>query len=145
MWYFASSVEAHAPAGRGKAAAEESDDRYEPQQVDSAGRAGLKTLTQVGLREWVRDLHARYEACEKQICFALRVSHSSFRYPSVVADDNALRQRIREFTESRVHYEYRRIHILLRREGKGWQDNHKRIYHLLTGIVPALKKRIVTN
>ncbi|HBK4730965.1 TPA: transposase [Klebsiella michiganensis] len=44
----------------------------------------------------------------------------------MAADNSALRLRIREITETRVHYGYRRVHILLRREG--WQDNHKRIY-----------------
>lgn len=46
----------------------------------------------------------------------------------MATDDSALRLRIREITESRVHYGYRRVHILLRREG--WRDNHKRIYRL---------------
>lgn len=63
-----------------------------------------------------------------EVCFALWVSRSSFRYRSVAADDSALRLHIREITETRVHYGYRRVHILLRREG--WRDNHKRIYRL---------------
>lgn len=80
------------------------------------------------LREWVRDLQARYGASERQICFALRVSRSSFRYRSVATNDSALRLRIREITETRVHYGYRRVHVMLRREG--WRDNYKRIYRL---------------
>ncbi|WP_447874887.1 IS3 family transposase, partial [Serratia fonticola] len=44
------------------------------------------------------------------------------------ADDSALRLRIREITETRIHYGYRRVHVMLRREG--WRDNHKRIYRL---------------
>lgn len=35
--------------------------------------------------------------------------------------------RIREIASIRVHYGYRRVHVLLRREG--WQDNHKRVRH----------------
>jgi len=31
--------------------------------------------------------------------------------------------RIKEITATRVHYGYRRVHVMLRREG--WQDNHK--------------------
>ncbi|WP_372557766.1 IS3 family transposase [Yersinia sp. 1652 StPb PI] len=87
-----------------------------------------KKLTLARLREWVRDLQARYGASERQICFALRLSRSSFRYSSVAADDSALRLRIREITETRIHYGYRRVHVMLRREG--WRDNHKRIYRL---------------
>lgn len=31
-------------------------------------------------------------------------------------------------TQTRVHYGYRRVHVLLRREG--FKDNHKRVYRL---------------
>lgn len=75
---------------------------------------------------------------EEQNVFALKqaelgtpvpeVSRSSFRDRSVAADDSALRLRIREITETRVHYGYRRVHVMLRREG--YRDNHKRIYRL---------------
>ena len=43
----------------------------------------------------------------------------------MAADDSALRLRIREIIETRLHYCYRRVHILLRVGGK-----HKRIYRL---------------
>lgn len=39
------------------------------------------------LREWGRGLQVRYWASERQVCFALQVSCSSFRYRSVAADD----------------------------------------------------------
>ncbi|MQB56275.1 transposase, partial [Rahnella sp. RcJ3] len=97
-------------------------------------------MTLARLREWVRDLQARYGASERQICFALRLSRSSFRYRSVAADDSALRLRIREITETRVHYGYRRVHVMLRRED--WRDNHKRIYRLYSeqGLSLRLKR-----
>lgn len=69
--------------------------RSEPGQGDAAGRACKKDLTLARLREWGRDLQARYGASERKICFALRVSRISFRYRSVAADDSALRLRIR--------------------------------------------------
>lgn len=37
-------------------------------------------------------------------------------------------QRIREITQIRVHYGYRRVDVLLPREV--WPDNHKRVYRL---------------
>ena len=85
-------------------------------------------------------MQARYGASERQVCFALRISRSSFRYRSVAADDSALRLRIREITEPRVHYGYRRVHVMLRREG--WRDNHKRIYRLYSeqGLSLRLKR-----
>jgi putative transposase len=39
-----------------------------------------------------------------------------------------LRRRLREIAEVRLHYGYRRMHVLLRREG--WMVNHKRVYRL---------------
>ena len=36
--------------------------------------------------------------------------------------------RIKEVTQTRVHYGYRRVHVMLRHEG--FKDNDKRIYHL---------------
>ena len=69
------------------------------------------------LRKWVRDLQARFGTSEKQVCFALQNSLSTFRYRSVAADDSVLRLCIREITKTRVHYGYRRVHVMLRREG----------------------------
>lgn len=73
-------------------------------------------------------MQTRYGASEKQVYFALKISRSSYRYRSVAADDSALRLRIREITETRVHNGYRRVHVMLKREG--WRDNHKRIDRL---------------
>ena len=56
------------------------------------------------------------------------ISRASYHYQSVARDSSVLSQRIREITQVRVHYGYRRVHVLLQREG--WQDNHKRIYRL---------------
>ena len=36
--------------------------------------------------------------------------------------------RIKEIANTRVHYGYRRVHVMLRREV--WQDNVKRVYRL---------------
>ncbi|WP_197079582.1 DDE-type integrase/transposase/recombinase [Pantoea sp. SM3] len=52
-------------------------------------------------------MQTRYGASERQVCFALC---------------------IREITETRIHYGYRRIHVMFKRQG--WRDNHKRIYRL---------------
>jgi putative transposase len=51
-----------------------------------------------------------------------------FRYRSQAKDQSALQIRIRDFATSRVRYGYRRIQILLQREG--WKVNQKRVYRL---------------
>jgi putative transposase len=50
------------------------------------------------------------------------------RYRSHARDQSPLRQRIKELAAVRVRYGYRRIHVLLQREG--WQVNIKRVYRL---------------
>lgn len=44
--------------------------------------------------------------------------------------------RIKEITATRVHYGYRRVHVLLRREG--WKDNHKRVYRFYRQLADIL-------
>ena len=57
---------------------------------------------------------------------------TTFRYSSRRQGQAALEARIKEICTTRVRYGYRRVHVLLRREG--WQINHKktrRIYNEL--------------
>ena len=56
------------------------------------------------------------------------LQRSVYYYQSVARDSQMLIARIREITQTRVHYGYRRVHVLLRREG--FKDNHKRVYRL---------------
>lgn len=58
----------------------------------------------------------------------MRLSRASHRYRSLADGQPALRSRIRELAVKRVAYGYRRIHLLLRREG--WRVNHKRVYRI---------------
>jgi len=56
------------------------------------------------------------------------MSTSLYAYKSVARDSSALVLRIKEIATTRVHYGYRRVHVMLRREG--WKDNQKRVYRL---------------
>ena len=58
----------------------------------------------------------------------LNFERSTYHYKSRRPSQAGLRKRIREIAETRVRYGYRRIHVLLEREG--WQVNHKRVYRL---------------
>ena len=53
---------------------------------------------------------------------------SVVRYQSQAKDQAPLTARIKEIAAVRVRYGYKRIHVLLRREG--WGVNHKRVYLL---------------
>lgn len=70
----------------------------------------------------------RFGASQRQACRVLKLSRSVYSYQSVASDSSALGIRIREITQTRAHYGYRRVHVMLRREG--WRDNHKRVYRL---------------
>jgi len=76
----------------------------------------------------VADLIARYGASQTKACALLRISRSLYNYRSRARDARPLVQRIKEIAATRVHYGYRRVHVLLRREG--WRDNCKRVYRL---------------
>lgn len=71
------------------------------------------------------------EACrisERRACRVTGVRRSSFRYQSIKAPQEPLRQRMRELAAVRVRAGYRQIPMLLRREG--WPLNRKRVYRL---------------
>jgi putative transposase len=69
-----------------------------------------------------------FQVSIRRACRALPVCRGSYHYYSVRADQASLRKRIREIAETRARYGYRRIHVLLRREG--WLVNVKRVHRL---------------
>jgi putative transposase len=64
----------------------------------------------------------------RRACAVLQTRRSTYHYKSRRDDQADLKQRIREIAETRVRYGYRRIHVLLKREG--WRVNPKRVYRL---------------
>lgn len=64
---------------------------------------------------------------------------SLYSYRAVARDSAVLSLRIREIAMARAHYGYRRIHVLLRREG--WRDNHKRVYRLYKEAGLSLRRK----
>jgi len=60
----------------------------------------------------------------------MQLARSTWYYCSVADDQAFLRTRIKELSQVRIGWGYRRIHILLQREG--WQVNHKRVYRVYT-------------
>jgi putative transposase len=74
------------------------------------------------------ELQRDYGVGQKRACRAIRLHRSTFNYRSKKSDQAPLRLRIKDIAAVRVRYGYRRIHVLLRREG--WKVNHKRVYRL---------------
>lgn len=78
-------------------------------------------------RELASRVESAYGVSERRACGVLRFPRSSHRYRGTRDEQAALRMRLKELA-SRVRYGYRRLHILLRREG--WAVNAKRVYRL---------------
>ncbi len=84
-------------------------------------------------------LRVGFALSERRACRVLGLSRSVQRYRSVARDQTALRLRLRDLAAVRVRYGYRRLHVLLRREG--WRVNHKRVYRLYRAEGLTLRRR----
>jgi putative transposase len=85
-------------------------------------------VTPVARREAVAHLRRTFEVSERRACAALGVDRTSVRYRSHRPDDGAVRARLRELAAIRRRFGYRRLHVLLRREGIIM--NHKKLRRL---------------
>lgn len=79
-------------------------------------------------RELVDEVRTDWKVSIRRACAALLIETSLYHYKSKRGDQAELKARIKEIAETRVRYGYRRVHVLLRREG--WNVNAKRIYRL---------------
>ena len=82
---------------------------------------------------------AIWQVSIRRACSVLRAERSSYHYKGRRADQAGLRKRIREIAETRVRYGYRRIHVLLRREGHA--INAKRVYRLYKDMGLQLRNK----
>lgn len=85
-------------------------------------------VTPAARREAVAHLEIAYEVSERRACSALGADRTSVRYRSRRPDDATARVRLRELASIRRRFGYRRLHILLRREGIVM--NHKKLRRL---------------
>ena len=82
-------------------------------------------MTPAARRRAVRQFQADYGVSERRACSVVGVGRSSVRYSGHGRDDAQLRQRLRELAAERRRFGYRRLHVLLQREGLS--TNHKRV------------------
>ena len=73
-------------------------------------------------------LRVAYEVSERRACSALGADRTSIRYRNSRPDDTVVRARLRELAAIRRRFGYRRLHILLTREGIVM--NHKKLRRL---------------
>ncbi|RZL83597.1 MAG: IS3 family transposase [Sphingomonas sp.] len=88
--------------------------------LDNAGLKDLlfkKMVTPVAKRQAVAHLQATLGMSERRACMVVGADRTSMRYRSCRADDGDLRSRLCELAQQRRRFGYRRLHILLRRDG----------------------------
>lgn len=84
-------------------------------------------------------MRGEYRRSERQACQLAGMSRSSCRYEAQRRDEDALRKRLRELAAERRRFGYRRLTVLLRREGR--TVNPKRVYRLYREEGLAVRRR----
>jgi putative transposase len=74
-------------------------------------------VTPAAKREAVAHLQTALGMSERRACAVVGADRKSMRYRSCRGDDGDLRSRLRELAQQRRRFGYRRLHILLRRDG----------------------------
>lgn len=90
-------------------------------------------------RQLVDELRSVWKVSTRRACSTLKIDRALYVYKSKRGEQADLKARIKEIAETRMRYGYRRIHVLLRREG--WQVNPKRIYRLYREIGLQLRNK----
>lgn len=96
-------------------------------------------VTPAAEREAVALLRNDHEMSERRACKLLQCCRMTMRYASVRPDDGVLRDRMKAIAIERRRFGYRRIHVLLRREGV--TVNHKRLFRLYREEKLSVRKR----
>jgi transposase InsO family protein len=65
---------------------------------------------------------------ERRACRVIGADRASVRYQATRPDDGALRERLKALAQERRRFGYRRLHVLLRREGQA--VNRKRVQRI---------------
>ena len=76
---------------------------------------------------------------QRRACRLVGIDPKTWRYASCRPDDNAARARLRELAGERHRFGYRRLHILLDREGIAM--NHKKLFRLYREEGLSVRKR----
>ena len=90
-------------------------------------------------RELVDECRGDWGVSIRRACRVLEMDTSSFHYKSRRPDQAGLEARIKAICETRVRYGYRRVHVLLEREG--WRINIKKTYRIYNALGLQLRNK----
>src|SRR5579863_6708890 len=85
-------------------------------------------VTPAARREAAAHLRSAHQMSERRAIRVLGADRSMIRYASTKPDDGPLRERLKALAHERRRFGYRRLHVLLRREGQ--VVNRKRVQRL---------------
>ncbi len=98
-----------------------------------------KLLTPDVKRRAVRDVMDRHGLSERRACRLAALDRSTFQYRRQDQGYEALRTRLRELANERRRFGYRRLGILLAREG--FEVNHKKLFRIYREEGLAVRRR----
>jgi putative transposase len=92
-------------------------------------------------REAVSHVMQTHQIGVTRACGLIGISRSLYRYQPTRPDDGKLKERLCELAGYKRRYGYRRLHVLLCREG--WEINHRRTYRVYhdAGLMVRKRKR----
>ena len=76
---------------------------------------------------------------QRRACALIDIAPKTYRYTTSCGDDSELRERLRHLAAERRRFGYRRLHILLRREGV--EVNHKKLFRIYREERLAVRRR----
>ncbi|MEM9097520.1 MAG: IS3 family transposase [Pseudomonadota bacterium] len=106
--------------------------------------------TPAAKRDAVAHLCKAHEVSQRRACSVLGVDQSSVRYRSVRPDDTDLRKAMKAMADERRRFGYRRVHVMLERQG--WHVNQKKLRRLYTeeklqvepSVAPSVRATMAT-
>lgn len=96
-------------------------------------------VTPAEKRKAVDHLEEAHGMSERRACLTVGCDRMTARYRSRRADDSALRERLKGLARERRRFGYRRLHVMLKREG--YVVNHKRVFRIYREEGLKVKKR----
>ncbi|MBF2714374.1 IS3 family transposase [Agrobacterium vitis] len=99
-----------------------------------------KPLRPDGKRHLVDRIKTDWKVSIRRACSVLKIDRSLYVYKSKRGDQAELKLKIKDICQTRVRYGYRRVHVLIRRDG--WVVNPKRIYRLYKEMDLQLRNKV---
>ncbi|MGQ4810801.1 IS3 family transposase [Agrobacterium vitis] len=99
-----------------------------------------KALRPDGKRNLVDRIKTDWKVSIRRACAVLKIDRSLYVYKSKRGDQAELKLKIKDTCQTRVRYGYRRVHVLIRRDG--WVVNPKRIYRLYKEMDLQLRNKV---